>query len=262
MSLLYTHCARNHPTDSSVEFCFSDFDVMSHEPTTEERRVERQSYWAGWTREEFVDALIGKGVSLQQHFTHPKYRYLYNRPVMYRGNADSLLFFESFFGVSPSETLSLISTGANFNIYWVATNTPASYCRELKSWGFDAYTHYLIYPARNTWEDAVLTYRSAWAELIEIAKQTGLKVWIPTTSGFDSRAWYDHPSRFMPTPEQYESHVREATGFSRRNFVYTDGQVVHEAWSEFGEGSFIEPGAPDSIHPGTVMIDAFRRAVA
>jgi hypothetical protein len=252
VSLLYLHCARNHPTDSSVEWCFSDFDVMSHAPETAE-------YWKDWGVWNFAEALMTKGREFRKHFAHPKYRRVNGKPVVYRGNADFLLYYEQRFDIEPSDVLSLQEDGAGEEIYWVATNTPPTFCRQLKQWGFEAYTHYLIYPNENTWADAMVTYRNSWNEGIEIARQTGLKFWPSTTSGFDSRAWYDHPSRFMPTPSQYEAHIREATEFSRRNFVYTDGQVVHEAWNERGEN-------PDPLEPslltGDAKLQAFKRGAA
>lgn len=257
MTLLFTHCARNHPQDSSVEWCFSDFDVMSHAPDW-----ERDDYWKDWLTCEFEDACYSKGEYLAGHFLHPKYKRVQGRPVMYRGNADSLLYYRDRFNVTPWETQNLITKGSGENIYWVATNTKREVLPLLKSWGFSAFTEYLTYPAQNTWADAMVTYRRKWSEGVSIARSNNLKYWIPVTTGFDSRAWYDHPSRFIPTPEQFEAHVREAREFAQKNFDATDGHINVEAWNEYGEGSVLEPMYANQIHNGDSMLQAFKRACA
>ena len=250
MSLLYAHCANNHPSASPVEFCLSDFDVMSHSS-------ERHEYWAGWTPEEFREACVTKGSLLSGHFAHPKYKRVQGRPVFYRGNAESLLYYEERFGVSPDEAVSLIRKGSGENIYLVATNTKPEFYRDLKAWGFDCFTEYLWYS--DTWQNVMRMYRDKWALAVEIAKATGLKYWVPTTSGFDSSAWYDHPNRFIPTPEQYEAHIREARDFARRNFLYTDGHVNDYSWNEFGEQ--VTPIEP-TVRNGDVFLRAHRSACA
>lgn len=259
MNLLYTHCADNHPHDSPVSLCFSDFDVMTHKPLTEERRIEQEAYWKGWTSARCREAQRQKGRDFAEHFKHPKYRRVNGRPVIYRGNADSLLFYARF-DITPREVLSLISEGAGEEIYFVATNTPTSYYRQLGSWGISAFTEYLSFS--KSWNDVMALYRVKWAEGIAIARATGLKYWIPVTTGFDSRAWYEHPSLFIPTKAQFEQHVKEANEVAAKNFDATDGNVCYEALNEIGEGSAFLPFAPNQLHNGREMLDAMIRATA
>jgi hypothetical protein len=249
--LLYTHCIDNHPKDSETELCICDFDVMSHAP-------ERESYWKDWTRNQFEWAQREKGKLLAEKFRHPKYKRVNGQPVVYRGNADSLLYYEERFGVSPSRTLALQMDGAYEPIYFVATNCDPKYYDDLKGWGFSAVTEYLEYS--DSWEHVAAHYRNVWERGIETARRTGIKYWVPVTTGFDSRAWYDHPSRFIPTPEQFTTHVREAKEFASKHFIFTDGHVQVEAWNEYGEGSVLEPMQYGSLHNGDEMLRAFRAA--
>lgn len=253
MSLLYTHCAVNHPYDTPVLMAFCDFDVMSH-------TTERDDYWKGWTTSEFESAQRKKGSLFREHFSHPKYRYVNNRPVFYRGNADSLEYYEQRFGVSPRRVLELQREGADADIYFVATNAPQSFYKTFAAWSFSAFTEYLIYS--DTWQNVMRMYRYAWEYGVSVARETGLKYWVPITTGFDARAWYDHPSRFIPTPEQFSQHVRDAGEFARRHHDATDGQLNIEAWNEYGEGSILEPMQPHMLHDGDEMLRAFKAAAA
>lgn len=92
------------------------------------------------------------------------------------------------------------------------------------------------------------SYRDHWDWLL--TKTDGLYV-MPMTSGWDKRPWggsndAEH-DKSTSTPEQFESHLREAKRLMDANPDKTKHMGVICCWNEFGEGSYIEPTKKDGF---------------
>ena len=123
----------------------------------------------------------------------------------------------------------------------------------------DACTDYLLHG--KGWDDTMATYRWAWDQGIQLAKETGLHYWVPCTSGYDGRAWDTPESRagfsHVPTPEQFAAHVREARKFASDNRKWTLGRLIYYSLNEFGEQ--VTPLEP-TVRNGDAYLRAFRSA--
>lgn len=250
-SLLYSHCADNH-RDSTPKFALSYFDVLS----------DNASYWDGWTRVRFARSLGLFARNLGAYMNSPAYYRVAGRPVLVWGYPHVLTAYTERFGYSPRELIELVRSSIG-PVYIVATAVDPAVLPNLKAWGFDAFTEYLFYA--DSWRGAAATYRSKWRGAVQVARKQGIDYWVPATAGFDARGWgipneTDRRVPFVPTPGEFEAHMREAQLFADRNFDVTQGQVVTYAWNEFGEGGIIEPLAPGMFHEGDAMLRAFRAA--
>ncbi len=252
-TLLNSHCLDNHrgPLKKSAAF----WDVMRSSD-------EARTFWPAinWDAQKVLRKFRLYGESVAERIDSD-WKTIDGRPVLFHGQCHSLLGYTQDFGLSPSDITSSIREGAQKDVYLVATATDPKVYRSLKVWGFDAFTEYLIYS--DTWQNVMNIYREYWNKGIALAKETSLHYWVPVTTGFDSSAWYDHPNRFVPTPDQFTAHLKEAVQFALDNWNETRGEICIEAWNEFGEGSYLEPSidSPEQLHPGDEMLRATRRAL-
>jgi hypothetical protein len=252
-TLLNTHCLDNHrgPLKKSAAF----WDVMR---SSDESKV----FWPAikWTPERVLGKFRRYGEDVASRMDSD-WKTIGGRPVLFQGQCHSLLDYTRDFGIAPDELTAAIREGAQKDVYLVATCTDPKVYRSLKVWGFDAFTEYLLYAS--DWNAVMNIYREYWAKGVQIAKETGMHYWVPVTTGFDSSAWYDHPNRFVPTPEQFTAHLKEAVTFALANWTETRGEICIEAWNEFGEGSYLEPSidSPEQLHPGDEMLRATRTAL-
>ena len=237
MSHSADHHAENHP-DSPVEFCVAIWDVSTQ---------AGHDFWKelvegeGWTAREVEEGWrqFGRAVATR-YMTKPKYLRIDSRPVLFRGNAHTLPFYDRMFGVSPERIVGFVReevravTGQD--LYLVATATEHSYWPKLKSIGFDAATEYLQHS--DTWEHAAAWYRIVWTEQLAEAKRYGLDFWVPATCGYDARAWpRSNQDVFIPTPAQFKAHMLEARKFARDNYDITRGMIATYSVNEHGESS-------------------------
>jgi hypothetical protein len=256
--LLYSHCADAHRAPDP-KFALSFFDVLA------QRSLD--SYWQdrinqGWTRATFTASVALFAKSAGRYMDSPAYHRVGGRPVLFWGYPHLLTYWERPFRYSPKEILELVRSSIG-EVYIVATAVEPSVLPNLKAWGFDAFTEYLWYA--DSWRGAAATYRSKWREGVQIAREQGIHYWVPATAGFDARGWgipneTDRRVPFVPTPTEFEAHMREAQRFALENFDVTQGQIVTYAWNEFGEGGVIEPMAPGMLHEGDSMLRAFAAA--
>jgi hypothetical protein len=257
-----SHCAVNHPESSPVKFFVSLWDVIASS-------TDRVNYWKdrkerdGWTRTDAENSWRLYGETVGKRFMlKSNYLTVNERPVLMHGYAHSLPFYDLEFGLTPSNVLSLIRDGIRASTgkeaYLIATCTDDKIYPTLKSWGFNAFTEYLIYS--DNWANTMTLYKQWWARGTSIAKTYGMDYWVPATVGFDSSAWYYHPSQFIPTPAQFTTHLKEARAFAKKNYAVTQGQVLTYAWNEFGEGGVIEPMANGQLHSGNEMLLAHKTA--
>lgn len=250
--LLMNHCAENHPDDARIQFAFSNWDVLTNSP-------DGISYYQEWTAEDVRKSLRAYGKAVQPFTRNASYLRVGDRPVLFRGAVQFLAFY-GHWGISPKEVLDLISEAFPERPYWVATGTSENVYGFLKSWGFDAFTEYLLYG--DSWSEVEKTYRQTWASSATIAKASGLSYWVSACAGYDNRAFYAPQGEqvFMPSPEQFTEHLSQAREFAERHYDLTGGRVLVYALNEYYEGGVLEPCAPDSLHSGDEMLVAFRKA--
>lgn len=253
--LLNSHCADNHPADSPTKFCLSFWDVLnsgssdSYLPTLLPAQVSMS--WAAFA-----------GTIARKYMQQPNYLRVDGRPVLFIGAAQNLRSYQKQ-DHSPSDILSIVSASV-LNVtgkkpYLIATGTTKDVRASLKSWGFDAFTEYLLYS--DSWENAAATYRQWWSEAIRDAKTYGLEYWVPACVGYDPRAWGETTTPFMPTPAQFMEHLKEARALARENAKITRGQVIVYALNELGEGGILEPMLPGMLHDGDEMLRAHLAAI-
>lgn len=259
--LLMSHCNDNHPLDSSIKFCTSFFDVLATDSFFTPGNPN--SYLPQFTSAQITESLHAYGRAVAKYMQHPSHLYVDGRPVLFRGYADNLRFYENHWGFKPKDVLDIISTEI-LNIvgrkpYLVATCCVPEVFMQLKSWGFDAYTEYLLYSAEG-WAGVVNAYRNRWDQGIAIAKQTGIDYWMPACCGFNLAADAPTPP-FMPTPNEFVAHLKNARQIARDNVQYTRGQIVTYAWSEFREGGILEPMSANMLRNGDEMLRAHATAV-
>lgn len=234
--LLMNHCAENHPADTAVKYCLSFFDVL--------RNTRDVTYYNTMLEPE-LDLSYGLfATEVARHTDKASYLRLNGRPVLFLGEAHK---------VTP-HMVGLIRRVIP-DVYLVATNVEPSAFLSLKGVGFDAFTEYLLYSV-DGWAGVVAAYRDRWATAVSICKQTGIEYWVPACVGFDGAGQRIQYPPFMPTPEQFTAHLKEAFAFAQANYSITRGQVVIYAWSEFGEGGILEPMMPGMLHSGDEMIRA------
>lgn len=267
--LIMNHCAENHPADSPVQFAMSWWDVLSaaSDPIN-------LGYWDStyaldtgplpvWTKENVSAGLFAYGAACAPFFAKASYLHLDGRPVLFRGYAHALPFYARF-GLTPKDVLDLISGGAGTRPYFVATSCEPAVYRQLKSWGFDAFTEYALYS--DSYEHVRQVYRDYWESSIAIAHETGLDFWVPALAGFDARGYLNDTEAsklgyFEPSSAQaFTDHLTEARAFARANSKHTRDRVISYAWSEFYEGGIIEPLQPGMLHNGDEMLVAHARA--
>lgn len=258
--LLMNHCAENHPADSPIQLAMSWWDVLTNS-------TDGVTYFAGdyalpertgeWTAERVVASLRAYSKACEPITRKPSYLKIDGRPVLFRGAASSLRFYGQW-GISPSQALDLMASAFGRRPYFVAIATDPMDHAVLKKWGLDAFTEYNLYAGN--WADVAQTYRDYWNRSIGIAKETGIDYWVPTSTGFDDRAWGGSVV-FMPTPAEFTEHLKEARDFARENYQYTRGRVLTNNWSELGEGSVLEPMMPGMLHDGEEMLLAHAKAV-
>jgi hypothetical protein len=251
-SLLMNHCAENHPDDARVQFAFSNWDVLTNSQ-------DGISYYKDWTAADIRESLRKYGQTVQPFTRNASYLRVGDRPVLFRGAVQFLTFY-GHWGISPKEVLNLISEAFPERPYWVATGTSEDVYGMLKSWGFDAFTEYLLYG--NSWSEVEKTYRDYWASSLTIAKASGLDFWVPASCGYDNRAFLapQGDQVFMPTSEQFTAHLSEARDFADYHREITRGRVLVYAMNEWCEGGVLEPCAPNALHDGDEMLVAFKAA--
>lgn len=252
--LLMNHCAENHPDQARSQYAFSWWDVLTNS-------ADGITYYSDlkWTPDTVRESLRSYGRAVYPFTRRASYLRVDDRPVLFRGAVQYLDFYEHW-NISPKEVLDLISEAFPVRPYWVATGTESRVYDNLKSWGFDALTEYLLYA--DSWANVAQTYRDYWASSATVAKATGLDFWVPATVGYDNRAFFapQGDQIFMPTPEQFTAHLAEAREFAERHYELTRGMVGVYAWDEWYEGGVLEPCAPHMLHDGDAMLMAFKAA--
>lgn len=257
--LIMNHCAENHPADSPISFAASSWDVLSNSK-------DGGAYFADprWTRDAMIESIKGYGRALKPLIEKASYLRIADRPVVFRGGAHSLLFYETW-GLSPTDVLNLIAGELPERPYFVATACEHSVHPVLKSWGFDAFTEYALYG--DSWDSVMRTYRDFWARSLELARSTSIDFWIPTLAGFDARGYLPDVDAARlgffepPNPAAFTAHLVEARELADRHYEVTRGRVLSYAWSEYYEGGVIEPMAPGALHSGDELLLAHRAAV-
>lgn len=249
--LTMNHCAENHPADSPVAFCLSWWDVLTNSS-------DGETYFSDpkWTLATVTASLKAYSKAVAPFTRKASYLKIDGRPVLFRGAAHSLRFYARW-GLTPNMVLDLMASAITPRPYFVSTACDPIDHAVLKMWGFDAFTEYNLFA--DSWPSVMETYRYSWERALGIAKETGIEYWVPTTCGFDSREWGTRlPFVFIPTSEQLTEHLREARQFAQDNYRYTHGRVLLNNWSEYGEGSILEP----MLHNGDELLMAHARAVA
>lgn len=253
--LTMNHCAENHPADSPVAFCLSWWDVLTNSS-------DGETYFSDpkWTLATVTASLKAYSKAVAPFTRKASYLKIDGRPVLFRGAAHSLRFCGRW-GLTPNVVLDLMASAITPRPYFVSTACDPIDHAILKMWGFDAFTEYNLFA--DSWQSVMERYRDSWERSIRIAAETGIDYWVPTTCGFDSREWGSRlPFVFIPTPEQLTAHLREAREFARANYRYTRGRVLTNNFSEYGEGSVLEPMLPGMLHDGDALLMAHARAVA
>jgi hypothetical protein len=252
--LLMNHCAENHPDDADIQFAFSWWDVLSSSS-------DGAAYYAEpkWTRDAVAESLRQYGAAVYPFTRTASYLRVGERPVLFRGAAQTLRFYERW-GISPAEVMATIASAFPVRPYFVASGTDHEVYPLLRSWGFDAFTEYLLYG--RDWLDVTRIYRDYWATSFVIAEESGLDFWVPALAGYDNRAFHAPIGDrvFMPTPAEFTAHLAEAHRFAREHYDVTRGRVISYAWNEYFEGGVLEPMQPDMLHSGDEMLRAHAEA--
>lgn len=267
--LLMNHCAENHPDDAQVQFAMAWFDVLS--AATDALNL---GYWDStyalpvqlpiWTKDNVSAALVAYGVACAPFFRKASYLRVDDRPVLFRGYANSLQFYARF-DLSPQDVLDLISSALPERPYFVATACTPDVHPLLKAWGFDAFTEYALYS--DSYEHVRQTYRDFWDHGLEIAGATGIHFWVPAMAGFDARGYLPEADAsklgyFEPaTPADFTAHLAEARDVADRNYDITGGRLLTYAFTEYYEGGIIEPMEPGMLHNGDELLLAHAAAV-
>jgi hypothetical protein len=234
-----------------MQFAFSNWDVLTNSP-------DGISYYQDWTAADIRESLRKYGQTVQSFTRNASYLRVGDRPVLFRGAVQFLAFY-GHWGISPKEVLDLISEAFPERPYWVATGTSEDVYGMLKSWGFDAFTEYLLYG--NSWSEVEKTYRDYWASSLTIAKASGLDFWVrppavTTTAPFSLRRAIKSSCR-RPTIHRALSEARDFADYHRE---ITRGRVLVYAMNEWCEGGVLEPCAPNALHDGDEMLVAFKAA--
>lgn len=248
--LLWSHCADNQTLVTPVKFSLSFFDVLANGTS--------DSYLGTLTPEEIEASIRAFARAIAPYTTRPNYLRVDSRPVFFRGYPDNLLFYGRF-GISPARYLAILREEIG-PLYIVATAVRPETVPDLKAWGYDAYTEYLLYPVE--WESAQATYDLYWSNGIKACEATGIEYWVAATAGFNGAAWGIWAPPFMPTPKQFTEHLKKARAFSRDHSEHTRGQVICYAWNEFAEGGILEPMKPGMIRSGDEMLRAHLAAIS
>lgn len=259
--LLMAHCADNHPTDSPVKFCLSFWDVMTGPEGVEYFTALKRD--RGWTDADLEESFGKFANAVTSYMVQPNYWHIDGRPVLYRGWAHTLAFYKEQFGfnVAPERIIAIwreeIKAVVGVEPYLVATSMDPAYRQNLKAWGFNCLTEYLLHG--DGWDTAMAVYRGWWATDLAECRQQGIEYIVPVTAGYDSRAWGSlGPPVHIPTAIQFEAHVREARKLARDNADICRG-VGSYSWSEWGEQeSVIEPHMPE--YGGDTMLRAHASA--
>lgn len=266
--LVMNHCAENHPADSPIQFAMSWWDVQSAATDSLNMRYWDSTYPLNgvipiWTRENISAGLIAYGAACAPIMRKASYLRIDDRPVLLRGYAHTLKFYERF-GLSPKGVLDLIAEGVGERPYFVATSCDPTMYGSLEMWGFDAVTEYALYS--DSYANVRRIYRDYWASTVTAAKASGLDFWVPALAGFDARGYLPDADAsklgyFEPaTPQDFTDHLLEAREFAERHYDITRGRVLSYAWSEFYEGGIIEPQQPNMLHNGDEMLMAHAAA--
>lgn len=253
--LTMSHCADNHPEDSPSQFCVSWWDTMAWDD------IWREMLGNGWTVDDVIDShrQFARTVAVR-YMTRPNYLSVSGRPVLMRGAAETLLNHKDRFGfdLTPAQVVTIwrdeIRAVTGKELYLVGTSVDPPVRPLLKGWGFDALTEYLLHGYG--WDDTMRVYRDWWARDLKECKESGLDFWVPTTSGYDSKAWGSPvAASHMPTASQFTEHLKEARALAAANGI---GFVLTYAWNENGEGGIVEKMAAGQLHDGDEMVRAHR----
>ncbi len=260
--LLMGHCPDNHAAlDTTVKFCIDLWDVLAGTEATHWNELKS----LGWTRAEIEESwrMFARTIAVR-YMTKATYLTMDGgRPVLFKGYAETLSFYEREFGVSPERIVQIlreeVRTVTGKELYLIATATDESAWPSLKGWGFNALTHYGLISAAG-WQGAVSAYRHWWAKGLAFAKASGLDYWIPTSVGYDARAWPDSAQAVcIPTPAEFTEHLTEAQQLAQDNYAVTRGMLCCYALNELGEGGVLEPMQRGQLHDGDTMLQAFKQ---
>ncbi|MCL1851599.1 MAG: InlB B-repeat-containing protein [Peptococcaceae bacterium] len=81
-------------------------------------------------------------------------------------------------------------------------------------------------------------YRGQWNKIMT---DSTIPFFVPMSAGRDETPWGGSNLPCMPTPDEFETHLRAGYDVITGNMEKTKGIGMLYAWDEYGEGGFIEP---------------------
>jgi hypothetical protein len=126
------------------------------------------------------------------------------------------------------------------------------------TWGFDAVSGYVYYPAIHNYADIKATFDWHWTATLNTIAGTNLKYFVPTIAGLDKTPWNDPP---VPNPNygepangaEFASHIEAAKAKAAANQARTNRNIITCCWNEFGEGPYLQP----TQEKGYMFLDAY-----
>jgi len=200
---------------------------------------------------------------IKEYFSQPEYLKIDGKPVVIvigPGQLDDNLGGSSAQALEDARQLAR-DAGLG-GIYFVASTGP-SQTSEFKADGYDALSAY-NYPSVGTddpdespYSGMVSGYAGVWDSILS---ETTLPYIIPTSPGWDNRAWatYDAPFELVrtgSTAELFEQMLENAK--SRIDSGKAPPVLLVEAWNELGEGSYVEPTAGQGFSSLDAIRDVF-----
>lgn len=255
--LINAHCVENHPESSPVKHFVSWWDASQWDDLWKEMIAN------GWSASEALESNRRFARELSKYMTRPNYLHVDGKPVFMRGAADNLEQYRVRFNINPADIVKVwrdeIKKTIGTDIYLVATSVDPPARPNLKAWGFDALTEYLLHG--QGWNETMDVYRYWWARDLKLCREQGLDFWVPATVGYDSKAWGNPETvSHQPTPQQFTEHIKTVRKMASDFYDVTRGFYCIYAMTEFGEGGILEAMKPGMLHDGDSMLRAHAAA--